>query len=326
MVKLNHLQYSKLSHLELTNEYSMSALVENHSFENLCREYKEHFNYTKIKTFAFTKEGFLGLLLELKGTIAISLGETQALIDAGKQYASLGFKVIWLELYKDGNVNVSALNEQKVDFLFLSSYVSDTFFKINLQAVKNFTNATLISNATAYLDTNSDVIYFDPYKLFGFNTNGVVLFNHNEFELMPVGQIDTLSCSLALQAKQAQHFNKALKPLFLEKLKATFQENIYFFVNPENTLSYTLHFGLKGIKAREFIRTLALNSIFISNGEGCSLGMSKPSRVIQAMGYDEASSRNAIVLSFVDEMSEEEVDKLVRVMYLKYKQIKSFNE
>ncbi|MFW2308252.1 cysteine desulfurase, partial [Aliarcobacter butzleri] len=62
----------------------------------------------------------------------------------------------------------------------------------------------------------------------------------------------------------------------------------------KKTLPYTLHFALKDIKAREIIRTLAFDSIFLSKGEGCSLGLSKPSRIIQAMGYDETTRRNAI--------------------------------
>ena len=91
----------------------------------------------------------------------------------------------------------------------------------------------------------------------------------------------------------------------------------------EDTLSYSLHIALKGIKARELIRTLALNKIFLTNGEGCSLGLSKPSRIIQVMGYDELTSRNSISFSFVDELSAEDIEKVVNTVYLKYKQIKS---
>lgn len=325
MIKLNHLQYSKAIHLEIDNAYSMSALVENTPFEELCIQYKEHFGYSKLKTFAFSKEGFLGLLLELKGTIAIGMGETLHLIEAGKLYESLGFEVIWLPLQQDGKVNLSLLDEASIDFLFLSSYVADTFMQTSIKEVKEKTSALVISNGTAHIDQASDALYLDPYKLFGFNTSGVLLFNNESFELLSVGAIDTLSAKLLFDAKTNQEFNTKLKPQFFESLQTLFKEDIYFFVNTQQTLPYTLHFGLKGIKAREFIRTLALNEIFISNGEGCSLGLSKPSRIIQAMGYDETTSRNAIVLSFRDEMSEEEVQKLTKLMYLKYKQIKSFS-
>jgi hypothetical protein len=326
MPKLNHIQYAKAKAVLIDESYSLSALEENSSFENLLQEYKQKFGYTKLKTFSFTKEGFLGLLLELKdSSIAISLGESQALIDAAFMYESLGFQIIWLDLEKDGKVNLSNLKNQKINFLFLSSYVMDTFVLTNLENIKEQTSAKIISNATANHNSYSDIVYFDPYKLTGFNTNSVILFDDETFTLLPIGQIDSIACKLCFDSLLKNSFNKNIKALFLERLKTTFKDNIYFFVEPKDTLEYTLHFGLKGIKARELIRTLALSEIYITNGEGCSLGLSKPSRIIQSMGYDEMTSRNAISLSFVDEIDEKEIDKVIRLMYLKYKQIHSFN-
>ena len=101
---------------------------------------------------------------------------------------------------------------------------------------------------------------------------------------------------------------------------------MYFFVDSKDTLEYSLHFALKNIKAREIIRTLALNSILITNGEGCSLGLSMPSRVIQAMGYEELISRNAISLTFTQIFEDEEIEKIVKAFAKKYRQIKVLNE
>ena len=325
LIKLNFLQYSKRAKIELGNEYSMSALVENSAFETLLEAYKNKFGFKKLKTFALSKEGFLGLFLELKGKIAISVGETQSVVDAGKLYESLGFEVVWLTLNQEGKVNLSTLKDSTIDFLFLSSYVMDTFVRTSLEEVKQFTSAKIISNGSACFDSLSDMIYFDNYKLTGFNTNGVLLFNDDSFNLLPIGQIDTLACKLCFDAMVNQHFNETLKEQFLEKLKKQFQDDLYFFVQPNTTLTYSLHFGLKGIKARELIRTLALSQIYITNGEGCSLGLSKPSRIIQEMGYDETTSRNAISLSFVDELDEDAINNVVKTMFLKYKQLKSFS-
>ena len=326
MIKLNYLQYSKLENIEISNDFSLSALRANESFEALTLEYKNLFGYKKLKTFSFSKEGFLALFLELKGKIAISVGECEILIEAAKLYESLGFQITWISLNKDGKVNLSEIKNQNIDFLFLSSYVMDTFVKTSIKEAKELTSAKIISNASANFDKNSDVVFFDNYKLIGFNTSGVLLFNDEIFSLLEVGKIDSLAVKLCFDALKNQKFNYKLKAIFLEKLKEKFQDNIYFFVNPNDTLEYSLHFGLKGIKARELIRTLALNKIFISNGEGCSLGLSKPSRIIQNMGYDEQTSRNAISFSFVDNMSEEEIEKVVNTVYLKYKQIKSLGE
>ena len=326
MIKLNSLQYSKLQNIEISNDFSLNALTPNDAFETLTLEYKKMFEFNKLKTFSFSKEGFLGLFLELKGKIAISVGESEALIEAGKLCESLGFHITWINLNKDGKVNLFELEKQNIDFLFLSSYVMDTFVKTSIEEAKKLTSAKIISNASANFDKNSDVVFFDNYKLIGFNTSGVLLFNDEIFSLLEVGKIDSLAVKLCLDALKNQNFNYKLKAIFLEKLKEKFQDNIYFFVNPNDTLEYSLHFGLKGIKARELIRTLALNNIFISNGEGCSLGLSKPSRIIQNMGYDEQTSRNAISFSFIDDMKNEDIEKVVDILYLKYKQIKALND
>ncbi len=323
MIKLNNLQYSKLENLEISNDFSLSALSSNEQFESLMQDFNNLFSYKKLKTFSFSKEGFLGLFLELKGKIAISLGESQAVIEAGMLYESLGFEIIWINLEKNGKVNLIELENKHIDFLFLSSYVMDTFVKTSIKDIKQITKAKIISNASANFDKNSDAVYFDNYKLMGFNISSVLLFNEDGlFSLLSVGQIDSLAVKLCLDALKNQKFNYQLKAIFLEKLKEKFEDNIYFFVNPNDTLEYSLHFGLKGIKARELIRTLALNNIFITNGEGCSLGLSKPSKIIQAMGYDELTSRNSISFSFVADMKEEDITKVVDTLYLKYKQIK----
>lgn len=324
MIKLNNLQYNpiKLDFLEDQN-YSLDSLVSNFTFDDLCKKYKEKFGFSKIKTFSFSKEGFLGLFLELKGKIAVSFGECEALIQGAKLYESLGFELTWIDLNKDGSVNYQELKDKNVDFLFLSSYVMDTFFETSLDDVKNFTNAKIISNGSAKIDSLSDIVYFDNYKLCGYSLSGVILFNdENIFELLNMAFIDTLAVKCCFEALENQKFNYEVKEKFLEKLKEKLKDNIYFFVDNKKTLPYTLHFALKNIKAREIIRTLAFDNIFLSNGEGCSLGLSKPSRIIQAMGYDETTSRNAISLNFLQDFDEETILKIVDKIEQKYKQIR----
>ncbi len=308
MIRLNALQYNpiKLDFLPKQN-YSLDSLVDNFDFENLCIEYKERFGFSKLKTFSFTKEGFLGLFLELnkikdQGKIAVSLGETQALIEGAKLYQNLGFEIIWINLKKDGTVNLKELKDKNIDFLFLSSYIMDTFVKTSLEDVKHYTNAKIISNASAEFSSFSDAVYFDNYKLCGYSLSGILLFNdENLFSLLNIAFIDTIAVKCCLEAikikEQNQKFNLKVKDKFLKLLKERLKGDIYFFVDNNKTLAFTLHFALKNIKARDLIRTLAFDEIFLSNGEGCSLGLSRPSRVIQAMGYDEPTSRNAICLT-----------------------------
>jgi cysteine sulfinate desulfinase/cysteine desulfurase-like protein len=41
------------------------------------------------------------------------------------------------------------------------------------------------------------------------------------------------------------------------------------------------------------------------------------------MGYDETTSRNSIHFSFDTQLENEIIDKIINIIYLKYKQIKS---
>ena len=328
MYKLNFLQYKNMQNLHIKDGLSLNILSDNEDYISLEDSFKKEFSFESLNYFSFCKIGFLSLLLQLnkKGKIAVSLGETQSLIDACEIFCSLGFDILYLDLNKDGSVNLDKLKDQKIDFLFLSSYTVDTFYKNNLENVKKLTDAKIISNVSASFDKNSDVIYFDSYKLTGFSTKSIILFNQNLFEEQAIFEKDGISLNNIFQSLKNQKFENSMKEIFKEKLENSLKDNIYYFIDNKNSLEYTLHFALKGIKARELIRTLALDEILISNGEGCSLGLSKPSRVIQAMGYDELTSRNAITLSFEKSYSISEIDKIVNLISKRYLQIKVLNK
>ena len=328
MYKLNFLQYKNMQNLHIKDSLSLNILSNNEDYSSLEDSFKKEFAFESLNYFSFCKSGFLSLLLQLnkKGKIAVSLGETQSLIDACEIFCSLGFDILYLDLNKDGSVNLDKLKDQKIDFLFLSSYTVDTFYKNNLENVKKLTDAKIISNASASFDKKSDVIYFDSYKLTGFSTKSIILFNQNLFEEQAIFEKDGISLNNIFQSLKNQKFENSMKEIFKERLENSLKDNLYYFIDNKNSLEYTLHFALKGIKARELIRTLALDEILISNGEGCSLGLSKPSRVIQAMGYDELTSRNAITLSFEKSYSISEIDKIVNLISKRYLQIKVLNK
>jgi cysteine desulfurase len=327
MFKLNSLQYN-MQNLHIKDGLSLNILSNNEEYADLEKEFKNKYSFENINSFSFCKSGFLSLLIELnkKGKIAISIGETQSLLDAGLLFEELGFEVIWIDLLKDGNVNIEELKDLNIDFIFISSYVMDTFVQTSIADVKKLTNTKVISNASATFDKNSDVIYFDPYKLTGYSFHGLILFNEDLFEDQAISNKDSIALYNILEALKNQKFETSIKETFKNKLQEVLQDDIYFFVDNNQTLDFSLHFALKNIKARELIRTLALDEIYITNGEGCSLGLSKPSRIIQAMGYDETTSRNSISLTFTQKLEDEEIQKIVNKIAKKYKQIKVLNQ
>ena len=112
-----------MQNLHIKDSLSLNILSNNEDYISLEDSLKKDFAFESLNYFSFCKSGFLSLLLQLnkQGKIAVSLGETQSLIDACEIFCSLGFDILYLDLNKDGSVNLDKLKDQKIDFLFLSS-------------------------------------------------------------------------------------------------------------------------------------------------------------------------------------------------------------
>jgi len=326
MYKLNALQYPSINAISLDESYSVEPLKNNNAFEQLVNDFKKQFGYESLNTFSFTKEGILAFMLNLNGSIAVSLGECEAIVLAAKLYENLGNEITWIGLTPKGELDYKACENIKADYIFVSSYIMDTFVQTNLEKVKQLTASKVISNNSADKYAKfADMILFDAYKLCGYGTCGVVLYSQDELKEQYPGETDALGIKLIFTALNNQSFESINKNEFISVLKEEFKEDLHFFVNPNQTLPYTLHFGLKDIKAREIIRTLSLSDILVTNGEGCSLGLSRPSRIIQDMGYEELQSRWALSLTFTKEFSTGEIQQIIKTMSKKYRQIKALS-
>lgn len=325
MYKLNYLNYPEVNDISLSSTLSIETLSSNVEFENLSKSLTSKFDFSSLYSFSFSKEGFLGLMLESKVDIAVSLGESEAVVQAAELYESLGFNVTYISLMPNGTIDYEAINSIKAEYLFLSSYIIDTFVTVDLKKVKEVFSGTLISNISATLDaTNSDVVYFDIYKLTGYFTHSVLL--HNElFKEQNLASIDTIGLKLIWDAVKKDIEPISCRDEFIKVLMNTLKDDLIFFVDADSTLNNVAHFGLKGIKAREVIRNLSLSNIFVTNGEGCSLGLSRPSRIIQAMGYTELQSRQALSLSFNKNLSSDEIFSIVSKIRKSYRQIKALH-
>lgn len=324
MYKLNYIQYPKTEDIFIDSSKALEALKNNDFIEDDIKSFKKEFGFKSLNTFSFSEDGFLALMLNLKGKILVSKGESQAIIDAALKYKELGFDIDFISLTKEGYVNFEEIT--KCDYIFISPYVMDTFVLTDLSRIREKTDAMIISNISAMPKfRDCDIAILDAYKLTGYALSSIIL--HNEvFKEQYLAQIDTVAIYEISKALKRFNPNNSLKDEFKKLLIQEFKEHIYFFVDSDKTLEYTLHFGLKDIKAREIIRTLALSDIYITNGEGCSLGLSKPSRVIQEMGYKEIEARWALSLSFFQELTYEEIEKIVKAISKKYRQIRILND
>ena len=259
-MKFNSLQYRKI---DFDENLTAQALSTNKQYDQIKKEYLSKFNLPNAKSFSFTKDGFFSIFMQLDGLIAVSLGESEAIVSGAELANKFGKEIVFLDLNKDGSVDLSLVNDS-FNFIFISSYVTDTYFKTNLEKIKSLSKAQIISNITAATDYSySDVLLLDGYKLCGQGEYGVIIYDE-QFEESYLGQININTLDLCLKSLNNRTLNNNQKYKFLEKFEEYFSDDLYIFVDPKLCLDYTLHLGLRDIKARELIRSLSLHNIFLN--------------------------------------------------------------
>ncbi len=319
-MRFNTLQVAQNTETIELSQYDLNVLKPNIKLDLIQDKYLEMFGKEFVKNISFSRDGFFTLILSLEGKIAVSVGESEAIVEGAKKAKEYGADITFIALNKDGTLDTKSLDDS-FDYVFVSSYIVDTYVKVDLEEVKEKTAAKLISNGTVEFSTISDIYVFDSYKLCSMGAMGVLVYE-DEFEESAISQLNLLCLDLTIKAIENKNKELDLKDKFLDLFTKQFGDDLYFFVDPKDTLEYTLYLGLKGIKMRELIRTMAFEDIYITNGEGCSLGLSKPSRIIQEMGYSEDESRWGLSLDFSEKLEEKTIGKIVNMIFRKYTQIK----
>lgn len=77
-------------------------------------------------------------------------------------------------------------------------------------------------------------------------------------------------------------------------------KDISLFAPLTHSLCNTLALRLKGVKARNLLQSLQIEGINVINGQECLFGFSRPSFLLQEMGYTELISRELLSISFTD--------------------------
>lgn len=112
------------------------------------------------------------------------------------------------------------------------------------------------------------------------------------------------------------------KIFFYNKLKDILKENLSLFAPLENTLPNALPLRFHSIKARIFLQSLLIAKIYAINGQECLFGFSKPSFVLQEMGYSQTQSRELISISYTN-LEDKEITSLIKTLAHTYTQILS---
>lgn len=274
---------------------------------------------------------FLDYLIPQNSKIAASSKLSYFCMEAVRLLEAKGREIVYVAANKDGSLSKESLSAAKksgAEYLFCAVVDEDTFFVEDMAAVAQFfePQKTIldISNGVKKIDSPKVLAaILWGYKLGGFKSSGVALCDD-----ATAARLDGIDLTVYTHLKSAYEsyvFDAEIsqaRDVFASELKNSLGDDIFLFVEPSKCLPNSVYVGFKGIKARDFIRTLALENIFVTNGELCSLAMSKPSRIISALGFSEEECRNAVSFSF-DSLSMDEIKYLASKIAFKYRQMKA---
>lgn len=118
------------------------------------------------------------------------------------------------------------------------------------------------------------------------------------------------AASEAMDFAQAMPRIRALRDGFEAELMRLSADTVIFGASTER-LPNTSNFAIPGLAAETALIALDLDGVAVSSGSACSSGTVKPSRVLAAMGVDEALARCGLRVSFGWTNSDEDVNAAV---------------
>jgi hypothetical protein len=236
-----------------------------------------------------------------------------------------GIECIEILATKDGTYCKESISNAKhlgAQYFFGALVDEDIFYKNSLEHFDTDKTILDISNAIKKCEIPKTLAQiFWGYKLGALKASGVFLSDAlADFNLQ---NIDLFGYAHLKEAYKAYSIDKNcadLKTIFIKSLQNILKESIYFYT--QSSIDNAVCIGFKGIMARDFIRSLALDGILVTNGELCSLGLSKPSNILQKLGISENEARNAISFSF-NNLTIEDINFLASKISFKYMQLKA---
>lgn len=94
-----------------------------------------------------------------------------------------------------------------------------------------------------------------------------------------------------------EHTSK-LREQFVEGIRAIPELKLSGSDNAADMAPHIVHFSFPGMKSEVLVHALEQHQIYVSTRSACSSGAELPSRVLHAMGYDDARAAHGIRLSY----------------------------
>lgn len=274
--------------------------------------------------------------------------EHPAILNSCKSLEKQGFEVTYVDVDKNGFVNLSSIqnaikkNTILISIMFANNEIGTIqpieeiakiahknniiFHTDAVQAVGNIPidvkkmdiDMLSLSGHKIYAPKGIGALYvkkgiqFEKYMDGGHQEKDKRAGTENVAEIVGLGK----SCEIA--KKNLEQYQKKLEQLrnyFLEKIKTSIP-NMHINGTMEKRLPGNINISFEGIDATEILFKLDNYGICASGGSACSSGDNNPSHVLTAIGLPSELSKSAIRFTFGDFNTKEDVDYLVEKLTL----------
>lgn len=305
--------------------------------QNLNRSFAEEFGYSEAVFCNFSPASlsfFIDQAILPKETIALSSKLPYNLYHAGKLLEKSGRTILWVDADAEGGLcekSLASAKDNGARYLVCSAVDEDTFYVESMEKVNRYFDAKHLildlSNALKLENIPKAFAAFVwGYKVGSFKHSGIFLGSDCTYvDMIPSIDLtvyDHFYHAYTKASHESYGHIETIRDGFVKQLTDALGCRVKVMINPLQTLPNSCYVGFDGIYARDFIRSMALEGIYLTNGELCSLGLSQPSRILKAIGYSDEEARVAISFSFGN-MSLEDVESIGEKVIYKYRQLRA---
>ena len=278
--------------------------------------------------------------------IITSVIEHKAILDSCKQLESLGYKISYLDVNKDGLIDIEQLKKLLNPKTILISIMAANNEVGTIQPLEDIGKIAHENGIFFHTDaaqafghipldvkkTNIDLMSISGHKIYGPKGIGALFIRNNpNVKLTPImfggghengfrsGTLNVPGIvGLGKAAEIAgQEMNKSAERLryLRNKLYEGISEKTKVEINGNlnKNLSHSLNLFFDGIEAKALINEVK-DEVAISSGSACTSKDVNPSHVIIALGYDEDRAFSSIRIGLGRFTSEEDIQKTIDVI------------
>jgi cysteine desulfurase len=128
-----------------------------------------------------------------------------------------------------------------------------------------------------------------------------------------VAMAKAVRMTMEKRQQHEQHLYR-LRERLVEQLRQIPELSLNGSPDPRSMAPHIVHFSYPGMKSEVLVHALEEYDIYVSTQSACSSKSQEPSRILLAMGLDEAAASSGIRISMSADQTEEEVDFLIQAI------------